>query len=738
MGYIERTDAGSTAQGMGRRGFLIATASAAGGLAIGVAVPGFAAIPPMASGPWDKAAPASANEVNAWILIEPDDTVVIRVAKSEMGEGVFTSMPMIVAEELACDWTKVKAEYASANRNLREKEVYKRMLTGGSSAVRGSRPYLQQAGASARARLVEAAARRWNVAASDCQAADGKVTHKASGRSLGYGALAADAAKVTLAQEPAIKTPDQYTLMGKPAARLDTHAKVTGKAVFGIDVQLPDMVYAAVTTCPVPGGTLKSHDAKAIQSRRGVKAVVPLPNGVAVVADRFWRAKEAAAALPVEWDYGAGAGTDSAQFRKEYRAALDGPAQNAKAIGDAAAALKAGKPIEALYEVPYLAHATMEPLNCTAHVRPDRVDIWMGTQAPEVTLQLAAKTAGVAPEQVYVHNCFLGGGFGRRAINDELVQAVTVAKAVGKPVKLVWTREEDMRHDRYRPQAAIRFKAVLGADGMPAALDVRTAVGSIMKSIGSMLNIGQVPALEPMAVEGLANMPYAVPNLNVDAVLKNTHVPVMFWRSVGSSQNAFAVESFIDELAHAASQDPYRFRRKLLEGKPDFIRVLDTLAEKGDWGKALPAGRGRGIAIHESFGTIVGQIVEVDASAKGAVKVERVVAVVDCGHVVNPRTVEMQIESGVIYGLTAALYDEITVKDGRIEQGNFDTYQMVRLADSPKIETYFALSGGEKWGGIGEPGTPPIAPALCNAIFAATGKRIRSLPVASADLSGRS
>jgi isoquinoline 1-oxidoreductase beta subunit len=391
--------------------------------------------------------------------------------------------------------------------------------------------------------------------------------------------------------------------------------------------------------------------------------------------------------------------------------------------------------VEALYEVPYLAHATMEPLNCTVHLQPDRLDIWMGTQAPEVTTGLAAKTLGLKPEQIYVHNCYLGGGFGRRVINDELVQAMIVAKTVSKPVKLIWTREEDMRHDRYRPQAAIAFKGALGKDGMPTAIQAQTAVGSIVQSIKPMLEFPMPPGVEPMAVEGLANMPYAVPHLKVDAALKNTHVPVMFWRSVGSTQNAFAVESFIDELAHEAGQDPYQFRRKMLEGRADFLKVLDTLAEKSNWGQKLPPGKGRGLAIHESFGTIVGECVEVAIDDKGRVRCERVVAVVDCGHVVNPRNVEMQIESGVIYGLTAALYDEITVKDGAIEQGNFDSYQMVRLADAPKIETYLALSGGTKWGGIGEPGTPPIAPALCNAIFAATGKRVRELPLSKTSFS---
>jgi isoquinoline 1-oxidoreductase beta subunit len=725
--------------GLNRRDFLVTAMTAAGGLAIGISLPGVSAAAPLNGAPWDDGVP-NTGEVNAWIVIEPDDSVIIRVAKSEMGEGVLTSMPMIVAEELACDWTKVRYEYASAHRNLVEKGVYKNMMTGGSSAVRGSRTYLQQAGASARARLIEAAAKRWGVLAADCQAADSKITHPASGRSINYGAVAGDAVKVQLAAEPVIKTPDQYTLLGKPVARLDTAVKINGQAIFGIDVRLPDMLYAAVVTCPVPGGKVKSYDAKPVLAMRGVQGVVPLENGLAVVANSFWRAKQASLALPIEWDPGAGAGANSAQMAADYREALKGgPLQNAKSVGDAPKALAQGDVVEALYEVPYLAHATMEPLNCTVHLQPDQLDVWMGTQAPDITTGLGAKLTGLKPEQVFVHNCFLGGGFGRRAINDELVHAIAVAKTVNRPVKLVWTREEDMRKDRYRPQAAIAFKASLGKDGMPTAIEAQTAVGSIMQSIKPMLDFGSMmgPGVEPMAVEGLANMPYAVPNLKVDAVLKNTHVPVMFWRSVGSSQNAFAVESFIDELAHKSNQDPYQFRRKLLEGKPDFLKVLDVLAEKANWSEKMPEGKGRGIAIHESFGTIVGEAVEVAVNAKGIVRCERVVAVVDCGHVVNPRTVAMQIESGVIYGLTAALYDEITVKDGAIEQGNFDSYRMVRLADSPKIETHLALSGGTKWGGIGEPGTPPVAPALCNAIFAATGKRVRMLPVKNTNLSGQ-
>ena len=720
---------------LNRRRFLVSGLSAAGGLAIGFSVPAFAATGPVRGDPSDRDTPAGATEVNAWILVEPDDSVTLRVAKSEMGEGVLTSMAMLVAEELACDWNKVKVEYASANRNVRENKVYHRLYTGGSTAVSSSRVFLQQAGASARARLIAAAAQQWKVDSAACNAADGRVTHKPSGRSLGYGALAKDAAKIALDAEPAIKTPDQFTLLGKPVARLDTPVKVTGEAVFGIDVRVPEMLYAVLVTCPVLGGKPRSHDAKAIEGRRGVKAVVALPHGIAVVADRFWRAKEAASVLPVEWDYGPGLGTDSAEFRRAYRAALDEPGANAKAVGDVNAAFATGKLLEATYEVPYLAHAPMEPINCTAHVQPGRVDIWMGTQEPDDALQRAAAAAGVPPEQVHVHNTFLGGGFGRRFLNEEVAETVAIAKAVGKPVKLVWTREDDMRRGRYRPLSAIRLKASRGEDGLPTGLHIHTAGGSILLTNPGVAEVKN--GVDLTSIQGLANLPYAVPNWRIDCVLKETHIPVAFWRSVGSTQNAFALESFIDELAHAAGQDPYRFRRKLLEAKPDYLKVLDTVAEKGEWGKALPPGKGRGIAIHEAMGSIVGQVVDVAVDDKGNVRVERVVAAVDCGHVVNPRIVEAQIESGIVYGLTAALYGEISIKDGRVEQGNFDSYRMVTLIDAPKIEVHMALSGGAKWGGAGEPGTPPIAPALANAIFAATGKRIRQLPIRRVDLSGQ-
>jgi isoquinoline 1-oxidoreductase subunit beta len=717
-----------------RRQFMLTTSVVGGAFVLGFFLPprrAEAAI--IAQKPWTPPTEGGA-EVNAWLVIGRDDTVTIRVAQSEMGEGVFTSMPMLIAEELACDWTQVRAEYASANRSLRENRVYQRMATGGSGAVRLSYKYLQQAGASARARLIAAAAKEWGVPAGECKAEAGIIIHPASGRKVNYGAVAAAAASVQLDAEPPIKTPNQFTLLGKPLPRLDVPLKVNGAAIFGIDVRLPDMLYAAVVTCPVFGGKLKRYDFDAIKNMPGVRAAVEIRNGIAVVADSFWRAKTALDLMPVEWDYGEHANANSADFWKTFRAALNNEGVVAKEEGDALAALKsAGKVVEADYEAPYLNHATMEPINCTSQVTPQRVDVWVGTQNPESTMAAAAETAGVAPEDVYVHNCFLGGGFGRRLFNHHVQQAVTVAKALGgQPVQLIWSREEDMRHGLYRPMAAIRFRAALDANGMPVALLNRPVTHSILSSVRPE----EVKAgIDRTSVEGLRNMPYAFAQLRVETLMQNTHVPVGFWRGVGSTQNAFALECFIDELAHAGGKDPVELRRVLLKNHKDWLHVLDTAAQKANWGQAMPKGTAQGVAIHECFGSIVAEVAEVAVSRRGEVRVERVVCAVDCGHVANPLTVAEQMESGVVYGLTAALYGQITIEQGRVVEGNFDDYPMLRLDAMPEVETHLALTGGDKWGGIGEPGVPPIAPAVCNAIFKITGKRIRALPLRNHDLS---
>jgi isoquinoline 1-oxidoreductase beta subunit len=716
-----------------RRQFLLTTSVVSGAFVLGFCLPSrWAETATIAAQPWTPAAMGGA-EVNAWLVIGSDDTVTIRVAQSEMGEGVFTSMPMLVAEELGCEWTKVRAEYASANRSLRENRVYQRMATGGSGAVRRSREYLQQAGASARARLIAAAAQQWGVPASQCRAENGLVIHSTSGRKVNFGAVATAAAQVKLDAEPSIKTPDHYTLLGQSLNRLDVPLKVNGTATFGIDIRLPDMLYAAVMACPVFGGKLKRYDFDAIKQSPGVRAAVEIPAGIAVVADSFWRAKTALEVMPIEWDLGPHAAGNSEAFSKTFRAALEKPGTLAKEEGNALAAIAAARNIvEADYEVPYLAHATMEPMNCTAQVTPQRVDVWVGTQNPEGALATAAEVSGVKPENVHVHNCFLGGGFGRRSNPDVVRQAVTVAKALdGQPVKLLWTREEDMRHDFYRPMAAIRFRAALDSNGMPTAYFNRSATHSILSGVRpDDIRDG----IDRTSIEGLSPLAYAFPQYRIEHIIQNTPVPVWFWRSVGASQNAFAVEGFINELAHAGGKDPVELRRQLLKGHADWLHVLDTVAQKANWGKAMPQGSAQGIAIAESYGSIVGEVAEVTVSKRGEVRVDRVVCAIDCGHVVNPLNVAEQMESSIVYGLTAALYGQITIKDGRVVEGNFDDYPMLRIDGMPEVETHLALTGGAKWGGVGEPGVPPLAPAVCNAIFQVTGKRIRSLPLRNHDL----
>ena len=713
---------------LSRRHFITTALTAAGGFALGVGLaPAQAAT--LSVRPWNDDASRAAGEINAWVVIEPDDTVIIRYGRAEMGQGSFTALPQILAEELECDWSKVKPEYASANRNFKQNKVYGSLATGGSRAVRETGELVQQAGASARERLIAAAAKRWDVPASECTAAMSKVTHTPSGRTLRFGELAVEAAAIKLDKEPALKKPDQYKFIGRRLERLDAPLKINGTAKYGIDLEVPGMLRAAIIKSPVFGGTVKSVDESAVAGRRGVLRVVKLNNAVAVVADRYFRAQSALNALPIEWEVGAAGTTNSTQFRKAYLDALDQKGAEARHDGNVDAAMPtAAKVIEATYDVPIIAHAPMEPLNAIADVKADRVDVWVGTQNADAALLLAAQASGVKPENVYIHNPFSGGGFGRRLGPDEVAQAVAISKAVGKPVKLIWTREEEIRQGRYRTQAAIRFKAGFAADGTPIALDMRNAAGS-----SNPANVKD--GLDPQTTQGLINTAYKLPNYRVVSILKNTHVPLGPWRAPGHNQNAFFMESFIDEMAHATGKDPVALRRELLAHRGDFQQVLDVLVEKGDWGKPMPAGKGRGIAIHESYDSIVGMIAEV-AVQNGEVKVERVVIACDCGTVVNPRGVENQLEGGMIYGLSAALFGEITVKDGRIEQGNFDTYPVVRYKDAPKTEVYISPTPGKRWGGVGEPGATMIQPAVTNAIFAATGKRLRSLPIRGQDLSG--
>jgi isoquinoline 1-oxidoreductase subunit beta len=717
-----------------RRNFILTATSAAGGLMIGIgAAPAIAEAATVVAQPWNEDNAYAANEIDAWIAIDPDDSILIRYQRSEMGQGSMTALPMIITEELHCDWSKVRIEYASPNRNLRENKVYGDMFSNGSRSVRASQKKMQQVGASARERLIAAATTRWNVPASECTAVSSVVTHGPSGQTLRYGELTADAAKIKLAQEPAIKTPDQFTFIGTPMPRIDVVHKIDGSAKFGIDAQVPGMVFAAINACPVAGGKLKNVDDAVLAGAPGVIQMVKLDNAVAVVAEgSYWRAKQALARLQPEWDVGAAGSVDSDQLSREFRAALNETMVTARNDGNVDQAMSgAAKTFEAIYETPYLSHSPMEPMNATVHLQPDRLDVWVGTQAADEATEAAATASGLKPEQVYVHNGFVGGGFGRRDASDEIIQAIEIAKVVQKPVKLVWTREEDTRQDKLRPHAVVAFKAAVGSDGMPTAWSMRAVTSSIWASVGK-----KPPKLpEPQSVAGLADNGYKVPNTRVEALIKNTHLPVWFWRAPGANQNVFAIESFLDEIASASGLDPYQVRRKLLEGKPDWLKVLDTAAEKGDWGKPLPRGTARGIAICTDTDSLCAQVAEVTVKSNGDVKVNRVTVALDTRYMVNPQTIAEQAEGSVIFGLTAALYGKITIKGGVPVQGNFDTYRMVRLAEAPKIDVHLVPSGGKVWGGAGEPATPPIAGAVANAIFAATGKRIRTLPIMDHDLS---
>jgi isoquinoline 1-oxidoreductase subunit beta len=708
-----------------RRSFLASVAAVGGALALGFEIP---------FGPRAGRASAAAREITAWIVIEPDDTVIIRVAKSEMGQGSFTALAMLVAEELECDWSKVKAEFAPPHENRKRNRVWGNMSTGASRSISASQNDLRRAGATAREMLIAAAAASWKVPASECAAASGTITHLPSGRSVTFGRIGTAAAAITPPAQVALKDPKDWKLIGTRQNRLEVADKVTGKPIYAIDVRLPNMLYAAILQCPVFKGTVRSVDETKLAGLKGVHRVVKQTDAVAVVADTWWQAKKAAAMLPVTWDLGDNAGVSSGTIREEVRAGLSAAdARVGRSDGDVDRALAlAARRIEADYEVPFLAHATMEPQNCTAHVTAEQAEIWAPTQDGETALAIAADASGLPPGKVVVHKMMLGCGFGRRGIFQDFVrQAVLIAKEVGQPVKLVWTREEDIRHDFYRPVAAARMTGGLDADGTPIAWKIRTAGQSIIAAVSPrVMQFG----VDRNFLQGLLeDMPYDVPNYRVDFAMRNTHVPVGVWRSVNHSQNAFFKEGFVDELAHAAGSDPYLFRRKLLARKPKQLAVLDAVAAKAGWGSPLPPGVFRGIAIHDSQNSICAQVVEASVASDAKVHVQRVVSAIDAGHVVNPLTVELQTESAVVYGLTAALYGEITIADGRVEQSNFNDYPMLRLADMPRVETVIVASGGF-WGGVGETPVPPLAPALCNAIFFATGKRIRSLPLKNHDL----
>ena len=709
---------------LNRRGFLQVSASATAALSLGFVLP-------------SEAQASNAQEVNAWIDIHADESIVIRYARTEMGQGSRTSAPMLIAEELEVDWKKVRIEDVQAHENLKRKRAYGDMASVGSRTIRNSQEYLRKAGASARMMLVQAAAQRWGVPESECQAVLGKVVHTPSKKTLSYGQLAADAAKLTPPKDVALKDPATWTVAGKSIPRVDMHDIVTGKIRFGVDTQLPGMLHAAIAQSPVFGGKVLSLDSSKVDNRRGIVKVLNMGEFVAVVADNWWRAKEALRDVSIDWDSGKYAQVNSAGLMKLYREGLSqSDAAVARQDGNTLATLdKANKVIEAEYYTPYLAHATLEPMVCTAWLQGDQLQIWVSTQNPESSLAAAASTADVPQENVKVFAMQMGGGLGRKSPQDFTRQAVAIAKAMpDKPIKLMWSREEDTQHDLYRPASLVKVRASVQADGKPEALHIRVSAPSIFSQL---LRMPLQNGVDPQAVASFNDHPYDIPNCLVDFVQRSAHVPVGFWRTVGHSQNPFVRECFIDELAHAAGVDPLAYRLSLLPNNEKANRdrgILQAVAKAADWDKPLPAGIFRGIGQTDGYGSHTACVCEVSVNAKGEVRIHRIVIGIDPGYAVNPDNIQAQLQGSVVHGLTAIFWGEMTVKDGRIEQSNFHDYRMMRMNEMPKVQTVIAPTGGF-WGGVGEPAQAPLAPALGNALFAATGKRIRSLPLKNHGLS---
>ena len=732
----DTTTAGTAPLGLSRRGFLGASASA--GLVVAFHVP-FAGTALAQEG-----TKPGAEEVNAWVVVKPDDTVVIRIARSEMGQGTLTGLAQLVAEELDCNWARVTTEYPTPGQSLARNRVWGNFGTGGSRGVRESQDYMRKGGATAKMMLVQAAADGWKVPASECSAANSVITHAATGRKTSYGKVAMAAAKVTPPTDVTLKDPKNWTLAGKRLARLDTVDKTTGKQIYGSDLTMPGMLNAAIKECPVFGGKLKSFDAAAIDKRPGVKKVVRVgDNTVAVVADTWWRAKTALDALPIVWDNGPNEKASSATIAAFLKTGLDDKdAVVGNENGDARTAIAASaRKIEAVYSYPFQNHATMETMNATARWTPERCEVWAPTQNGEAALAACAEAAGLPPTQCDVYKLHLGGGFGRRGATDYVRQAVAIAKEMpGLPVKLIWSREEDMLHGRYHPVTQCKMTAGLDAEGNITALHMRISGQSILATVAPQ-NI--INGKDPVVFQGLnpggaeAPIGYSFPNLLIDHAMRNPHVPAGFWRGVNLNQNAIYLESFIDEIAAATRQDPLALRRKLMAKHPKHLAVLNAAAEKGGWGTPAPDVNGqkvfRGIAQTMGFGSYVAACAEVSVLDDGTVKVHRIVAATDSGHAVNPQQIEAQVEGSFAYGLSAALYGECTVKNGRMEQENFNSYQVVTMANMPRVETIIMPSGGF-WGGVGEPTIAVAAPAVLNAIFAATGKRIRDMPMKNTDL----
>ena len=709
---------------LSRREFLKVTGAVGGGLLIGIQLSGCEEKPATSATATTPPTPATTDfNPNVWLTIAPDDSIHIRVASSEMGQGVMTSLPMLIAEELDADWNKVQAEFAPINPAFAN-PIFGRQQTGGSTAIRGYWKLLREAGAVGRELLLSAAAQTWGVTAQDCEANNSQVIHSVTGNRLSYGELAILAATLPVPDAVFLKEPDEFELLGKSQPRLDGPAKVDGSAEFGFDVQLPGMLTAMVVRCPVYGGKLKQFDATQAKAIDGVREVIAIQTGVAVVADHYWAAKLGRDALNIKWDYGPDAELSSAAITQRFAEAVD-DGSIGRDDGNATKVIaNASKTIEAMYEVPYLAHACMEPMNCTAHVREDECDVWVPTQGQTRTHNTAMQLTGLPAENVRIHTTFLGGGFGRRSEQDFVTDAIETSKVMGAPVKVVWTREDDIQHDYYRPATYNRLTAALDDQGMPSAWRHRIAGPSIFARESKKREDN---GSDWSATEGALHLPYAIPNIQVSYARVNTAVPVGFWRSVASSQNAYITECFLDEVAAASGKDPYQLRRELLRDQPRYRGVLELAASKAGWDTPPPTGRFRGIAVASSFASYVAQVAEVSID-RGRVRVHRVVCAIDCGMTVNPDTIVAQMESGIIYGLTAALHGEISISRGRPQQGNFNDYPLLTLEECPEIEVHI-VSSTEDPGGVGEPGTPPIAPAVANAVFAATGKPVRSLPI---------
>jgi isoquinoline 1-oxidoreductase beta subunit len=707
-----------------RRSFIATSTALGGGLSLGFHVPLAAQ---------QAGTPA---EVNAWVVIKPDDTVIVRIARSEMGQGSLTGLAQLVAEELECDWAKVTTEYPTPGQNLARNRVWGNFSTGGSRGVRESHDYVRKGGAAARMMLVQAAADGWKVPPAECSVANGVITHGPSGRTTTYGKVAAAAARLAPPADVPLKDPKDWKVAGKPVKRLDTLDKLTGKQVYGMDLRLPGMLNAAIKDCPVFGGKVKSFDAAAVARRPGVKKVVAVgDSAVAVVADTWWHAKTALDALPVEWDEGPNARVSSTDIAATLKEGLDAPqAAVGNQVGDVKAALAgAARTLEAVYSYPFQNHATMETMNATARWTPQRCEVWTPTQNGEAALAATAEAAGLPPAQCEVYKLHLGGGFGRRgAVHDWVRQAVAIAKELpGTPVKLIWSREEDMQHGRYHPITMCKLRAGLDAQGNITGLHMRISGQSIVAGIFPQ-NIRD--GRDPVVFQGLnppgpeASIGYSFPALLVDHAMRNPHVPPGFWRGVNLNQNTIYLECFLDEVAHATRTDPLALRRKLMANHPKHLAVLNAAAERAGWDKPAPAGVYRGLAQTMGFGSYVAAVAEVSVSDDGVLKIHRIVAATDPGHAVNPQQIEAQVEGSFVYGLSAALFGECTVKDGRIEQDNFSSYPVVQMEHMPAVETVIVPSGGF-WGGVGEPTIAVAAPAVLNAIFAATGQRIRELPL---------